>query len=418
MNFIEKIKEFDIEKRIELLEDYLKKHPEDGIGAYRYLSHLYTLKGDLKRAEEILKKGVQNNPQNLWLKLMLGDFYFFTLKNEGKAEEIYKEILSHFDSPVRSTLSPYRYVLKRLTTIAYNKGNFDEAKKFYEMFYAIEPSDFYASDFLKYAEILYKSGEVEKAKSVIDVGIRTHPKKNELKEFANKFLNGSYTIESRTYESEVKKIPVKTPIIKEDDDIIEIVKNYAGPLLEKGDIVTISSCVAAIAEGRIYPVDAIKVSPIARFVSRFVNQESVPFGGAAPLANPYAMQVAIEEVGSLRILLGFVLGAIGKIFGFEGVFYRVGGPQTALIDDPPGAIPPYDYYVIPGPKDSNKLAEKIKNTIGFDVAIVDANELGRAWVVGASGKIDKKRLEKVLTDNPAGNEDEGTPIVIVRGFRY
>ncbi len=187
------------------------------------------------------------------------------------------------------------------------------------------------------------------------------------------------------------------------------------PYARNGDIITISSCVAAIAEGRIYPVDSIKVSKLARFISRFVNQESIPFGGAAPLANPYAMQIAIEEAGALRIVMGFLLGAIGKVFGLNGVFYKVAGEQSALIDDPPAAIPPYDYYIIPGPIDSNKLAKRIRDVIGFEVAIVDANELGRAWVVGKTENVNKEKLEKILSDNPAGNEDEGTPIVIVRG---
>lgn len=417
MKFIERIKSFDVEKRIELLNSYLKDHPEDGIGAYRYLSHLFTLKNDYVSAEETLKKGVTNNPNNLWLKLELGDFYYYFLGDIEKGESIYREILSYFAKPEKSTLSPYRYVLKRLTTISYSKRNYEEAKNFYKLFYAIEPSDFYATDFIRYAEVLLEFGEVELAKKVIETGIKTHPKKKELKEFANKFLDGRYEVEKMQLKSTIEKIPVKTPLIKEDDDLIEIVKKYASPLLEKDDVVTLSSCVAAIAEGRLYPVDSIKASVLARFVSHFVNQESVPFGGAAPLANPYAMQIAIEEVGAFRIVLGFVLGALGKVFGLQGVFYKVAGEQTALIDDPPGAIPPYDYYIIPGPKDSNELANRIKESIGHEVAIVDANELGRAWVVGATSGINRKSLEKVLLDNPAGNEDEGTPIVIVRGFK-
>ncbi|BAL81357.1 coenzyme F420-0:L-glutamate ligase [Caldisericum exile] len=414
MRFIDRIRKLDLDERIRILESYLKKHPEDGIGAYRYLSHLYVLKGDLSSAGKTLKYGIEKNPNNLWLQLELGDFYFFTLEDVERAEEIYRNIFTKFSKPERSTLSPYRYVLKRLTTITYNKGKLDEARRFYELFYAIEPSDFYATDFVRFGELLFKEGKIDEARKVIETGIKTHPKKKELKEFANKYLGGNYVFENNTLETFIEKIPVRTPLVKEDDDLIEIIKKYALPYLKVGDIVTISSCVAAIAEGRLFPVDSIKVSKLARFVSHFVNQESIPFGGAAPLANPYAMQVAIEEVGPIRIILGFLAGAIGKVFGLDGVFYRVAGEQSALIDDPPGAIPPYDYYIIPGPIDSNGLVRKIKKEINSEVAIVDANELGRAWVVGATEGINKKELEKVLSDNPAGNEDEGTPIVIVR----
>ncbi|MGB9832863.1 MAG: coenzyme F420-0:L-glutamate ligase [Caldisericum exile] len=419
MRYIDRIKTFDIDDRIRILKSYLTENPRDGIGAYRYLSHLYVLKNDYKEAEEILKNGIEKNPENLWLQLELGDFYFFTVQDVKRAEEVYKGIFSHFKEPQKSTLSPYRYVLKRLTTIAYNNGNVDEATEFYRLFYEIEPSDFYASDFIKYASLLLKNGNFELAKKVVEVGIKTHPKNRELKEFANQYLGFNYDVynnsQKSTQKSTIEKIPVKTPLIKEDDNLIEIIKQYALPYARNGDIITISSCVAAIAEGRIYPVDSIKVSKLARFISRFVNQESIPFGGAAPLANPYAMQMAIEEAGALRIVMGFLLGAIGKVFGLNGVFYKVAGEQSALIDDPPAAIPPYDYYIIPGPIDSNKLAKRIRDVIGFEVAIVDANELGRAWVVGKTENVNKEKLEKILSDNPAGNEDEGTPIVIVRG---
>jgi hypothetical protein len=48
------------------------------------------------------------------------------------------------------------------------------------------------------------------------------------------------------------------------------------------------------------------------------------------------------------------------------------------------------------------------------VAIVDANPQSGAWVVGASPGVDATWVEAALSDNPAGNEDERTPIVILR----
>ena len=49
--------------------------------------------------------------------------------------------------------------------------------------------------------------------------------------------------------------------------------------------------------------------------------------------------------------------------------------------------------------------------------MVDANHLSGAWVVGASEGVDRDWLTRVLADNPAGNEDEGTPVVLVRPLR-
>ncbi len=85
-----------------------------------------------------------------------------------------------------------------------------------------------------------------------------------------------------------------------------------------------------------------------------------------------------------------------------------------MIDDMPASMAPYDYFVIPGPYNSSKLAERIKQQTGFEAAIIDANDMGIAWAVGASKGVNAKELEQFMADNPAGNEDDQTPIIIVR----
>jgi hypothetical protein len=96
------------------------------------------------------------------------------------------------------------------------------------------------------------------------------------------------------------------------------------------------------------------------------------------------------------------------------MFYRFAGEQAALIDDMPGAIPPFDYYVILGPSDSRDIANQIKGKTGCEVAIIDANDLEIAWAVGCSNPKQKKLIEEVMKDNPAGNGDQTTPIVLLR----
>ncbi|MEF3244639.1 MAG: coenzyme F420-0:L-glutamate ligase [Caldisericaceae bacterium] len=379
--FIQKIKDTPKDVQISILNDFLQKHPKDGVGAYRYLSHLYSLKHDFLKAEEVLLNGIKNNPDNLWLQLYLGDFYFYTLGDKNKGEYVYRSILDKFDKEEKSTMSPYRYVLKRLTTIAYEKKDFEFALALFEKFFRIEPSDFYATDFIKYAEILLHFGQVEKAHEVIKIGIKTHPKNIRLVEFAREHFG--LKVEKRKEDINNKdfiSIPVKTSLIKEDEDITPIVEKYVLPLLKEGDILTIASTVAGISEGRIYSPDSIKVSPFAKTFSKFINQKSIPFGGAAPLANPYSMQVLIFEYGLLKVVFGLIMGVIGKFLGINGWFYKFTGQQSSILDDPPASIPPYDYYVILGPKDPIKFALRIKEKIGFDVAIVDANDLSAAWV--------------------------------------
>ncbi len=96
------------------------------------------------------------------------------------------------------------------------------------------------------------------------------------------------------------------------------------------------------------------------------------------------------------------------------MFYRLAGEQAALIDDMPGAIAPFDYSIILGPKDSNQTSLEIKKITGCDAAIVDANDLQIAWVVGCSDRSLQSPIEKAMEDNPAGNGDQQTPIILLR----
>ena len=49
------------------------------------------------------------------------------------------------------------------------------------------------------------------------------------------------------------------------------------------------------------------------------------------------------------------------------------------------------------------------------VAVVDVNDLGRVKVLAASQGCDGALLERALRPNPAGNANERTPLVLVRG---
>lgn len=116
----------------------------------------------------------------------------------------------------------------------------------------------------------------------------------------------------------------------------------------------------------------------------------------------------------MRTLAAAAAGALGKLLGKKGWFYVVGGRDAGQIDDVLGSLPPYDYYVIMGPQDPCGLSRRIAQQLGCEAAIVDANDLGVAWAVGYSRGVDPKWLEDVMSTNPAGNQEQQTPIVLVR----
>jgi hypothetical protein len=215
-------------------------------------------------------------------------------------------------------------------------------------------------------------------------------------------------------ERKFLRVPVKTKIVTEQDNVIDVIRESAQGILRPGDVITVSEKVVAITQGRAYRIDRMKVGFWARVLWRFVRK--VPYG--IGLRSPYSMQCAIEETGAARILLAAVLGGFTRLFGRRGDFYRIAGKQAAMVDAAHTAgIKQYYECVIKGPRDPELVAQQIADAFGTPAAIVDVNDIGGSWVVGGSAGLETKTVEEAMRDNPAGQGDACTPIILIREVR-
>jgi hypothetical protein len=215
------------------------------------------------------------------------------------------------------------------------------------------------------------------------------------------------TVQGVTY----LRTPVRTKIITPDDDIVELIDEVTRDQRQAGDILVVAESPTAISQGRAIPETDIRIGLLARLLWRGVRK--VPYG--IGLRSPATMQCAINEVGGARIILASIVGVVGKLLGRRGDFYRIAGMQAATIDAAhTSPVPPYDQCVILGPKDPEGVARRIREKTGCEAAVMDINDIGGSWALGASDGIDKKLLEEIMRDNPAGQKNECTPIVIVR----
>jgi hypothetical protein len=127
------------------------------------------------------------------------------------------------------------------------------------------------------------------------------------------------------------------------------------------------------------------------------------------------MQCAIDECGAARILVAAVIGGFTRLMGRRGDFYRIAGQQAAMIDAAGTAgIDQFKGSVIKGPKDPERVAQQIADRLGAGAAIVDVNDIGGSWAVGASRGVDRALVEAALKDNPLGQGAEQTPCGILR----
>jgi hypothetical protein len=206
-----------------------------------------------------------------------------------------------------------------------------------------------------------------------------------------------------------RRIPLGTHRVTREDDIAEVCDRYSRECRQSGDILFVSEKVCAITQGRAIPTSEIRVGLLARLLWRCVRK--VPYG--IGLRSPHSMQCAIDECGRPRILTAAIVGGLTRAFGRRGDFYRIAGMQAATIDAA-GTSPLQSDCVILGPKDPDDVARRIAEATGLPAAVVDVNDIGGSWVLGACRIDDRSLIEDILRDNPLGQKDEQTPLGLIR----
>lgn len=208
------------------------------------------------------------------------------------------------------------------------------------------------------------------------------------------------------------RYPIKSHFIEEKDSLAEILEKYVLFHLEKEDIVVLGQKIVSILQGRIIYKNDIKVGFWAKFLSRFAKK--TPYGFS--VGNPLKMQVAINLAGLPRIFLAGILSILGKLLRISGTFYRLAGHQINQLDGFYGeAFPQYAEMGILGPIDCGQFCEGLKIRYRFSFAVADVNDLG-GNILGLSSDLkgQEKLLLDILKDNPAGQSNQQTPIIILR----
>jgi len=204
-----------------------------------------------------------------------------------------------------------------------------------------------------------------------------------------------------------KPLAIRTHVIAPGEDLVEVVRRYTADVADPGDVVALSESMVAIAQGRAVLPQDVRPRPLARVLRRFAHPDG-------SLATPAAMELAMREAGACRVLLAGAAAAAGRLFGVRGLFFRVAGHGLQFIDDIGGTLPPFDRYIVLGPRDPDELARRIKQGVGLDILIVDVNDLGCVDILAYTGTADPAPLVEALRHNPQGNDDEQTPIVLLK----
>lgn len=214
-------------------------------------------------------------------------------------------------------------------------------------------------------------------------------------------------IGNKTY----KRIPIKTSLVMPGDNLESFITEHTAGKVQPGDVVFVTEKIVAITQGRSYPIKDITPRKLATTLAKYVTKTPHGIG----LGMPETMEMALRECGTPRILLASAAGALGKLIGRKGDFYRVAGYKARSIDGPtPKTIPPFNEYVVLGPLDPNGVARRLSSLIGVDVLVVDINDLGGNILGSSNPSLDNKLYVNILKDNPLGQESQSTPLGIIR----
>ena len=204
-----------------------------------------------------------------------------------------------------------------------------------------------------------------------------------------------------------KAIAVKTDLLGSFDNPIETVMKYCKNVTKEKDILTIGETPLAIMQGRYVAPQNLEYNIFSKILCYFFHPTS-------SLATACGMQLLIDKIGVMRITFSLILGFLFKCIGIKGVFYRLTGFESSLIDDISGTVVPYDKSIVMGPINTKLFCDKLSKQLKVDVAVVDVNDLGGVKILASSNSSVNNILKEILKVNPAGNSDEKTPIVLIR----
>ena len=224
------------------------------------------------------------------------------------------------------------------------------------------------------------------------------------------YIRGVREVENVRYE----RYGVKTHFIGRGEDYIEILRKYVLPVYEQGDVVTLGEKVISMCQDNTVEKKDVKVGFWAKFLSKFATSNHNGIG----MDEPYKLQLAINMKGLPRVLWGAFWGAVCKLFGKRGVFYEIVGQDVAGIDGfySHSAFETYHNLAVLNPKEPDKVCAAVYEQLGISCMLVDANDIAVEVLAKSPdlAAVSDEDLAERIRDNPAGQDDELTPFIIIR----
>ena len=217
---------------------------------------------------------------------------------------------------------------------------------------------------------------------------------------ANKDKNVSIETSTGTYD----RCAIHTHFIEIGEDYNELVERYVKPLWQEGDLLAVAEKIVSLCQNNVIPKKDVKVSKLAKFLSRFATQHN---SAGIGVGDVYKMQYAIDINGGAKVFWAAVCAGFGKLVGKKGIFYDMVGDEVRGLDGfYPDVFPIYGEYGIPLPKNPNGVCNEIKEKTD-DLSKVVQDIGARIYQQAAAEQQAAQQAQDAGADN-SSNDDDGT----------
>jgi len=220
-------------------------------------------------------------------------------------------------------------------------------------------------------------------------------------------MSGSLRVDRPQIPEGMVAIPVRTRLVRPGEDLAALIQLSVAGIAQPGDVLAISETAVAIAQRQAVPAEYVRPSRLALLLSRHA-------GAMATVSQPESVQIVIDNVGAPKVAYAAVMQVLGRLAGRRGMFYEILGEAIAAIDGYTGTMPPFERMIVFAPQNPDAFAQSVFERTGIACAVVDANDLNAAKVLGASAGVNRDSVTEALLSNPHGNGDEQTPIVVLK----
>ena len=206
---------------------------------------------------------------------------------------------------------------------------------------------------------------------------------------------------------------IQTHFVEVGESQAALVEKYVRPLYQPGDMLSFGAKVMAMCTKNVRTRAQVKPGFWANFLWRFAGINHTGVG----MHEPYKLQLVIDMVGLPRVLLAVFCSAVTKPFGIHGVFYKVCGQGVGGIDGFyfRSSFDVYKQMALINPPNPVELCDKLYADTGIPVVLMDANDIQQDQLGKCHGfPLTDDQIQDAMKDNPSGQGDELTPLILIR----